>query len=200
MCGQKLSIEEVLFEIEQDRAYYENSSGGVTLSGGEVFCQAEFAEAIVDACIARSIPTAVETNLCHTFSKMEKTLKKVTQIFVDMKIMDREEHRKWTGVESTLIVENLKKLDGLGKPFTIRTPLVPETTDTEANLFAIRDLISRMSHVEGWELMNFNPLGAGKYESLSLKNQFREARPLSNETLSNLINKLKGQKVPVRIA
>jgi pyruvate formate lyase activating enzyme len=199
MCGMKVSIEDILFEVEQDRAYYENSSGGVTLSGGEVFCQAEFAEGIVDICLKKGISISIETNLNHPFDKIESILRKVSHLYIDIKLMDGEDHKKWTGSGNDLILQNVKKIDSMETSYTVRTPLIPEVTDTETNLTAIREFVNTLHKIKGWELMNFNPLGAGKYENLFIKNIFRDSRPLSKEKLNRISQKLKGNKVPMSI-
>jgi pyruvate formate lyase activating enzyme len=200
LCGRLASVDTILTEVEQDRAYYNNSNGGITLSGGEVLCQAEFAEAIIDACKTKDIPVTLETNLGHPFKKIENILKKVSYIFADIKLIDSEEHKKWVGVDNGSLLENIQRLSNIGVPFTIRTPLIPNVTDTDANLKGILDFLSKIEGVEKWELMNFNPLGAGKYENLSMENQFHDARPLLASKLQGILEKLKGHEIAVNIA
>ena len=161
--ARKMSTEEVVAEIVQDIPYYENSGGGVTLSGGEALCQAEFAESIIDECRKRKISTAVETNLCHDFDKIKGILKKVDLIMFDIKMMDSDQHRKYTKVGNELILENAKKADELGVPMIVRTPLIPGVTDSDENLIEIAKFVSGLKNAVRYELLNFNPLGGSKY-------------------------------------
>ena len=93
-ASKRMSVDEVMCEITQDMPYYEKSGGGVTVSGGEALCQAEFVEKLVDECKKRGINVAVETNLFHDFLKIEEILKKLDMIMFDIKLMDEELHKK----------------------------------------------------------------------------------------------------------
>ena len=100
MAAKKRTAAEVMAEIVQDRAYYRDSGGGVTLSGGEVFCQKEFADALVSACAAEKIPVAAETNLYWEFDEMRPVLEKLDLVMFDLKLADPEAHRRWTGADN----------------------------------------------------------------------------------------------------
>lgn len=188
--ARKMSTEEVVDEIVQDIPYYENSGGGVTLSGGEALCQAEFAESIVDACRMRKISTAVETNLCHDFDKIKGILKKVDLIMFDIKMMDSDQHRKYTKVGNELILENAKKADELGVPMIVRTPLIPGVTDSDENLIETAEFVSGLKNAVYYELLNFNPLGGSKYKALFEENCFEGVRPLKKARLDEIKEKL----------
>ena len=189
LCGTKMTVDKIISEIMQDEAYYKASGGGVTLSGGEALCQKDFVNELLDVCNEKGINTVLETNLNHPFDSIYAILKKFTHIFADIKIFDDARHIQWTGVSNKLIIENLKKLTALNVPVTVRTPLIPEITDTQKNLDDIFAFISGMPGIRKWELLNFNPLGAGKYDNLSMANQFRETKPYSAESLNSLCAK-----------
>ncbi len=188
--ARKMSTEDVLAEVVQDIPYYENSGGGVTVSGGEVLCQAEFAESIIDACRLRKIGTAVETNLCHSFDSIKGILKKVDLIMFDIKLMNSALHKKYTGVGNELIIENAKKADELGVPMIVRTPLIPGVTDSDENLIKTAEFVSGLKNAKYYELLNFNPLGGSKYKALFLENGFAAARPLPKKRLDEIREKL----------
>ena len=193
--GKKVTLEEVGHKILQDKAYYDLSGGGVTLSGGEVFCQAEFADAIVDFCREKNIPVAAETNLHHNFAAIEPTLKKLDLVMCDLKIWDEDKHKEYTGVSSKLVKENIRKLDGLGIPVIVRTPLIPGATDDDANLLAIPEFVAGLKNVQYYELLNFNPLGGSKYKALHFPYEYAQAKPFSQERLEHIRELLKDYRI-----
>ena len=186
MAGRSVSVAEVMGEILQDRAYYADSGGGVTLSGGELFCQAEFADALIDACREEKIPVAVETNLNWQFESVRPILDKLDLIMFDVKIFDSVEHKRWTGVENAELLDNARRLDTLNRPLIARTPLIPGATDSAENIRAIAGFLRNFRNLRCYELLNFNPLGESKYRALEEKNPFVSARPLKPEALNRL--------------
>lgn len=186
MAGRSVSVAEVMGEILQDRAYYADSGGGVTLSGGELFCQAEFADALIDACREEKIPVAVETNLNWQFESARPILEKLDLIMFDVKIFDSVEHKRWTGVENAELLNNARRLDTLDRPLIARTPLIPGATDSAENIRAIAGFLRNFRNLRCYELLNFNPLGDSKYRALEEKNPFVSARPQKPEALNRL--------------
>lgn len=186
MAGRSVSVEEVMGEILQDHAYYADSGGGVTLSGGELFCQAEFADALIDACRKEKIPVAVETNLNWQFESVRPILEKLDLIMFDVKIFDSVEHKRWTDVENAELLDNARRLDTLNRPLIARTPLIPGATDSAENIRAIAGFLRNFRNLRSYELLNFNPLGESKYRALEEKNPFVSARPLKPEALTRL--------------
>lgn len=188
--ARELTSDEVMREILQDEVYYIESGGGVTLSGGEVTCQKEFALEIVKKCNKNGIKTAIETNLLLPFEQIEELVSAVDLIMFDIKIFNSEEHKKHTGVSNAQILENVKRLDALGIPFIVRTPLIPRITDGEDNIEAIAKFIAPLKNLLYYELLNFNPLGASKYDSLAIDNRFKDAKPFEKARLEELDKKL----------
>lgn len=191
MAGRLMPVGEVMAEIRQDRAYYRDSGGGVTLSGGEVFRQPEFAGALIDACRRAKIPIAVETNLFWRFEPVRGMLEKLDLVMFDLKLFDSAAHRRWTGEGNETILENAKRLDELNLPLIARTPLIPGVTDSEENIAAIAGLLAGLKNLQYYELLNFNPLGDSKYRSLAKRNPFQAARPLAPAAVERLLNIVK---------
>lgn len=183
MCGDEMSVEDIMYQVRQDKAYYDSSNGGVTLSGGEVLCHRDFAIELTDACHKEGISVAVETNLCFEYDYAKALLEKVDLIMCDLKIFDDDTHKKYTGVSNKNIVENIKKLDELGITVIVRTPLIPGATDSAENLSDIATYIKDMHNLVRYEILNFNPLGEGKYKSLDTENAFESARPFGKDKL-----------------
>ena len=198
MAARRRSVGEILGEIAQDRDYYRDSGGGVTLSGGEVFCQPGFAEALIDGCRAAGFPVAVETNLAYPFEPVRPILEKTDLIMFDLKLFDSEAHRKWTGSGNGQILENARRLEELEIPLIARTPLVPGVTDSEENIEAIAGFLAGFRRLRCYELLNFNPLGDPKYRALGRENPFREARPLPPERVETLRRLAAGRNLVVK--
>lgn len=182
-CGVLMSTDDVMKQVRQDKAYYDASHGGVTISGGEVLCNSKFAEELTDKCHEEEIEVAIETNLSFPMELSERLLKKVDFIMCDIKIYNDEIHKQYTGISNKLILENVKKIDALNKPIIVRTPLIPGATDTEENISAIAEYIKDLKNLQRYELLNFNPLGEGKYKGLNMNNSYEKTKPLSAERL-----------------
>lgn len=199
MSGREMTAREVMDEIRQDKLYYEESGGGVTFSGGEALCQPDFTAELAEACRREGIPTAVETNMCHPFETMLPILKKMDVIMLDVKLIDEQEHRRWTGVSNRMVLENIRKTDDLGIPIILRTPLIPGVTIERENLRGIAKFAGALKNILYYELLNFNPLGEAKYRSLRQENEFEQARPLSKARLTELASWLEDIPVQVKI-
>ena len=158
----------------------------MTLSGGELFCQAEFADALIDACREEKIPVAVETNLNWQIESARPILEQLDLIMFDVKIFDSVEHKRWTGVENAELLDNARRLDTLDRPLIARTPLIPGATDSAENIRAIAGFLRNFRNLRCYELLNFNPLGESKYRALEEKTPFVSARPLKPEALNRL--------------
>ena len=181
VSGREMTVEEIMAEVRQDKAYYEASGGGVTLSGGETLCHAEFAARLARACKAEGIHVAIETNLSLPLAQIKPLLAEVDLIMADCKLFDDSQHRKHTGISNKTVLENLRAIRDI--PMIVRTPLIPGVTATEENLRAIAGFLAGKENLLCYQLLNFNPLGAAKYESLDRPSRFAQARPYTQEQL-----------------
>lgn len=197
--AKEMTADDIMAEILQDKVYYDESNGGVTLSGGEVTCQKELALEIVRKCKENGIKTAIETNLLMPLESIKELLSSLDLIMFDIKIFDNETHKKHTGVPNTQILENVKKLDEFGIPFIVRTPLIPGVTDSEENLSAIAEYISKSKNLLYYEILNFNPLGASKYKSLDGENKFESVRPFEKQKLEKTAEALSNFGITVKV-
>lgn len=185
MSGMRMTAEAVMAEIEQDIPYYRDSGGGVTLSGGEVLCQTEFAVELAAACRQKGIPVAIETNLSRPLADFPELMRNVDLVMGDLKLIDDAEHRLLTGLGNGTVLQNIRWLDETGRDYIIRTPLIPGATDSEENIAGIARFLSEMKHIRYYELLNYNPLGESKYKSLVRDNPYAAARPLPANRLEN---------------
>ena len=186
VCGRDYTVQEVLREVMQDVDYYAQSGGGVTLSGGEVLLQPQFAGELLAALHSAGVHTAIETNLSVDFSVLEALLPHLDLIMCDLKLWDEDAHRRWTGAGNARIKENISRLPDTGKPFIVRTPVIPGVSDSEAEIAAIAGFVGRLPGLVYYELLNFNPLGGSKYQALDERNAFADARPLPEARMQAL--------------
>ena len=202
VSGRKMTVEEVMFEIMQDRSYYRTSKGGVTLSGGEVLCQMEFAKELTAVCHREGIPVGIETNLSFPWEDIRDFIEQLDIVMCDIKLLDSDSHKRWTGAGNELIMENVKKLHDSGIPYIVRTPLIPGATDSDENIEGIAEFLNGLKdgNLMYYELLNYNPLGNSKYDSLGKKNPFKEARPLAAGRLEELKNRAQAKGLQVRTA
>ena len=200
MSSRPYTVDEVMNEILQDELYYQESAGGVTFSGGEAGLHAGFIEQLADCCHAEEIPVAVETNMSLPWSKIAPMLSKMDLIMCDIKHMDSPTHKKWTGADNQLILNNVGRASRLGIPIIVRTPLIPGVTDNVENLRAIGAYISGMQNIFCYELLNFNPLGGSKRTALQEENDFEDCKPFSVAALEELRQQLVSLGVTVKIS
>ncbi len=164
--GQSLSVEEVAAKILRDKPYFDNSGGGVTLSGGEPTMEMEFCERLLKTLKSEGVHVLLES--CGHFNYdlfAAKLLPHVDQIYMDIKIFDAAAHKQHCGQDNALILENFSKLVRAGVDILPRTPLVPGITDTEQNLNAIADFLLGLG-VKSCGLLSYNPLWQSKCDQI----------------------------------
>ena len=175
--GRSVTVDELLAELCKDRAFYEKSSGGVTLSGGEPTFQPEFAEALLHGLKQQGIATALDTcGLCSQLT-LDRLLPYTDLVLFDLKLFEPALHRQFTGVSNEQIMGNLHHIMGRIRSqahpiqLWIRTPLIPGATDLDENLTAIgRHLAGQLNGtVARWELCAFNNLCRDQYTRLGLE-------------------------------
>ena len=179
--GKEMTVGEIMREIRQDKAYYENSQGGVTLSGGEVLCHVDFAVELARACRAEGISVGIETNLSFPYEHVKPLLDEVDVVMADIKLFDDQMHKKYTGVSNKTTLENIVRLTDI--PLIVRTPMIPDVTATKENISAIAEFLRGKENLVYYQLLNFNPLGASKYAGLDARNDFSAARPFRREEM-----------------
>ena len=170
-AGRKMSVDEVMAEVLKDRVFYENSGGGITLSGGEPLANFEFSFDLLKASKEAGIHTAVETSGYAPWDRIRELLPLVDLWLWDVKTVP-EKHEKLTGVSAGPILENLKKIDQSGASVILRCPLVPGVNDSEAELRHIASLANGHRSVRQIDLEPYHPLGENKSRSLGRESVF----------------------------
>jgi len=166
--GITTSAADILAEVEKDMLFYKESGGGVTLTGGEPFYQAAFAEEILELCRKRNIHTAIESSLFCEKETLNRFLNLVDLFIVDMKLFDPQQHFRYTGKSNEIIKENIRFLADRGKDILIRIPMINNITDTEENITAIRSFINTIDIRIPIEYLSYNPLAGNNYKKLDI--------------------------------
>ncbi len=194
LMGEKWKLDALVAEVIKDKAYFDKSEGGITISGGEPTLQPQFAAAFLKALKGKGIQTALDTCGCCSQEALEMILPYTTMVLFDLKEMDNERHKQLTGSDNDKILNNLIFVAGFMKshvhPKTlwIRTPIIPGATGTEDNIRAIGAYIAEnVSHaVTRWELCAFNNLCKDKYHRLDLIWDFEKTELNRREDMEHL--------------
>ncbi len=186
--GQDITVEEVMETVEKDRPYYWRSGGGLTLSGGESLCQPEFARDLLRAAKEVGINTAMESMGCAPYEVIESILPYLDQYLLDIKHMDPEKHRKFTGRSNELMLENAKKIaDSNMTELSIRVPVIPGFNDRVDEIEAIASFAASLNGVKRLHLLPYHRLGQDKYDGLGRAYLMKEVLPPSNEQMQTLL-------------
>lgn len=166
--GNKMTVPEVMKVLLGDRAFYEKSGGGVTLSGGEALLQWQFVLELLKECKKQHLHTCLETAMHCKEEILDQVYPYIDLIITDIKHMDPDKHKEFTGVRNELILNNIKKTVGAGMPLVIRIPVIPKHNNTEENIRATAEFIAieLKNCVKQVQLLPYRPLGEEKYKSL----------------------------------
>ena len=178
IAGRRVSVEDCFREIAEDIPFYIRSGGGVTLSGGEVLLQADFAAALLHRCRDAGIHTAIETNLSLPWRQLEKLLPFLNLVMADIKHLDDQTHTQATGLSNQTTLAALELLAESGMPLIVRTPVIPVFNDSSEAIAAIAAFVAGLKSLEYFELLSYSPLGCEKAERLGW-NQRRFDTPTS---------------------
>ena len=188
IIGRDVTVKEVLEDITKDRVYYRRSGGGVTLSGGECFCQPEFSKAILQASKENGINTAVESTSCVEYSKIKPALEYIDYYLMDIKHMNSAKHKEYTGVGNERILENAKFLAKDAKSLTIRVPVIPGVNDSDLEIRDIAEFAASLGTVKELHLLPYHRLGTDKYKGLGRTYEMAHAELHSRERTEELKN------------
>lgn len=183
---RQAEVKELVDLVTREEIFTRVSGGGVTISGGEPLYQPEFLKELLQGMKQAGVPTCIETSMFAKQEVLESIAPYVDQFLVDIKILDEETHKKYTGVSNQQILSNFRYLAGLGKPILVRIPLIPGITATEENLRAIRAFVDSVNPEIPIEVLNFNSFAGSKYRFLDQKYFNDELRAFPREELEQL--------------
>ena len=199
MIGNKMTVDEVMKEIEKDNVFYEESGGGVTFSGGEPFMQHEFLRELLIQCKKKDIHTVVDT--CGFVKKdiLVEISNLIDSFLYDLKIMNETEHIKYTGVSNKIILDNLKEITKLGRRVFIRIPVIPEINDDAENINGIAKHLASLSGIEQINILPYHNIAMEKYKRIGEKYRLSKIKTPSDERMGEILKKLESYGFKVKI-
>lgn len=182
IAGRRYRLPELMMEIEKDLVFFDDSGGGITLSGGEPVAQPAFAAALLQACRERGIRTALETCGFAQPGTFQSVALLADLVMFDLKLVDPGKHLRYTGVSNQLIRTNLETLLARRRPVTVRIPVVPGINNAEADIAAFAAYLAPL-HPPQVELLPYHRIGSEKYRRLGRTYKLRETPQPAAEDL-----------------
>lgn len=186
LLGRLRTVDDLLAEVVRDRSFYEESDGGVTVSGGECLLRQDFLCAFLEACHEEGISTAVETTLAVPLADAGRLVAACDAFLVDFKIADRARSLEVTGIDPEVRDANVRSVLSAGGRVVARMPIIPGFTNDAAcvasNVSRIRELgVTRV------DVLPFHQLGQGKYDSLGRAYGLRDVPQLSERDVADVV-------------
>jgi pyruvate formate lyase activating enzyme len=191
--GEEMPVSTLAHELLKDKAFYDTSGGGVTLSGGEAALQTEYALDLLKCLKAANIHTALDTAGCYPYHILQTLLPYLNLVLLDIKVFDESRHKELTGVSNASILQNAQSLaKEQNVEIWVRTPIIPDCTDDDENIGQIGKFIAEhMPNISRWELLSFNNLSREKYRLLGKDWEFKTAALLERSKMESLIKTAK---------
>ena len=187
LAGKEMTVPDVLTEVLRDKPFYDNSGGGVTLSGGDPVMQPTFARNLLAACKGQGLHTCIETCGLATWTTMRGLLDYTDLVLFDLKSLDPAKHRRATGKDNRVILENARRIAKLRK-ITIRMPLIPGFNDSPGDvteiLSFVKDGLGLAS--SSLHLLRYNQLGEAKFDRLGREGMRPAMQPQPQEYIEEL--------------
>jgi pyruvate formate lyase activating enzyme len=184
--GREMTVAEVMAEVERDIAFYDESGGGVTLTGGEPLAQREFTLGLLRACRAREIHTALDTCGFATWSVLDEIRPYVDLFLYDLKLLDDARHREVTGAPVGPILANLRALADRGHALRLRVPVIPGVNDNDETIRQIAAFAAALPRLHGIDLLPYHSTAADKYARLNKPYKLTGAQPPSKARMLEL--------------
>jgi pyruvate formate lyase activating enzyme len=199
IVGREMTVEQVMAEIAPDIAFYDESHGGVTFSGGEPLLQRDFLLALLQACKVRELHTVVDTSGFASWDTLDQ-IRSFTDLFLyDLKLIDDERHREFTGVTNQPILRNLQDLSALGHSIVLRIPIVPGLNDDDESIAQLAEFITALPHRHPIELLPYHHIAVDKYLRLGKPYRLFETRRPDVDRMNDIAQRLMRLDLPVAI-
>lgn len=199
LIGRDVTVREVMEEVLKDRVYFRRSGGGLTISGGEALRQPEFAAALLRAARESGITTALESTGYAPFEIIQPLLPCLDLYLLDIKHIDPEKHKEFTGVSNQLILENAVRIAKEANGLIIRVPVVPTFNDTPGEIAAIAKFASSLQGVGELHLLPYHRLGQDKYKGLGREYLMGDIALPPNDRMQALCDAASGFGLKVQI-
>lgn len=198
LVGKRSDLHDVMKEVEKDRIFYEESGGGVTFSGGEPLVQIDFLDSLLAASKEKGLHTAVDTSGHAPWENIQRIKDKVDLFLYDIKHMDDEKHKLYTGVSNKLILENLKKLALEGKKIWVRIPVIPGINDDDLNIKKTCEYIAS-TNLRDVFILPYHNIAIDKYKRLDMEYRIPDVLAPKDELMEKIANIFKEYGFNVKI-
>ncbi len=188
--GRDMTADEILREVEKDRLFYENSGGGLTVSGGEPMAHFDFLFELLEKAKGCGLHVSMETCGFAPTENYEKIAPFVDIFLFDYKITDPALHKKYTGQDNALILKNLRALDALGAKTVLRCPIIPGINDQKEHFLGIAKTANSLKNIIGIDIEPYNPLGADKHGRLGEDYELESLKHPDEETVDKWISEI----------
>jgi pyruvate formate lyase activating enzyme len=199
IVGREMTVAQVMAEIERDVAFYDESGGGVTFSGGEPLLQRDFLLVLLQACQEREIHTALDTCGFARWQTLDSVREYVNLFLYDLKLMDDARHREFTGVSNELILQNLQALSLRRHNIVLRVPIIPGINDDDENIRQVSAFAAALPHLNRVDILPYHQTGAEKYHRMNKAYSLSEVRPPSEGRMAEIAQIIKGFSLQVKI-
>lgn len=186
--GKSMTTDEVIDEVIKDRAFYENSGGGVTFSGGEPLLQKDFLVELLKRSKNLGLHTAVDTAGNVPWKTFQDIMEYVDLYLYDVKMMDRDKHKLKTGVENGRILSNLEKLVAAGARIHVRVPVIPGVNDNIEEMGEIASFLQKLDGIELIELLPYHGFAESKYESLGAEYTYKGCKTPNQDLMKAMLD------------
>ena len=183
--GDMMTAREVFKKVRRDKMFYDSSGGGVTVSGGEPMTQADFVAELFKLCRDDGIHTCIETCGYAKSEGYHKVIPYTDLFYFDLKIMEPELHKKYTGCDNSLIHENARIVADSGVPVLFRQPLIPTVNDTEDNIMRTAEFMKSIGKTD-LQLMPYHRAGKTKYDALNMEYQTADLTVMTHEAIAQV--------------
>ncbi len=199
IAGRQMSVAQVMSEIRSDIAFYDQSGGGVTFSGGEPLMQSRYLLELLLACREWEIHTALDTCGFASWTVLDRVRPYIDLFLYDLKLIDPVAHKQHTGVSNLRILENLRRLSEHGHSIVLRVPIIPGANDDSGNIGAIGAFAARLPHLNRVDILPYHRAAVGKYERLHRDYGFSQVQPPPETRLAEIQEILEGYGLQVKI-
>lgn len=200
IVGYEVTVDEIVKEIMKDAVFYHNSGGGVTLSGGEVTVQSGFAAEVLKECCMLGVNTAIETCAYCKWENLEKIVEYTHRVYVDVKCVDSEKHKKLTGSDNFLILDNIRKLSEItGIELIPRAVIIPGYNDTDEDINNLCQFISGLKNIYRLELLPYHKYGIHMYDAVDKKYDLGELEVPSDDYIKKIKSMLENNGFDIQI-
>ncbi len=199
LIGKTKNVPEIMAEVEKDIIYYDQSGGGVTFSGGEPLHQTRFLKALLQKCKKLEIHTAVDTCGLSPWENFQEIIPFTDLFLFDIKLMNTDQHKEFTGASNKSILENLVRLIADGKKVVVRVPIIPGINDNPENIAETSTFLTSVRGIKHIDILPYHRIASDKYRRMENEYSLKEIQPPSEEKMEIIASQFRTDGFTVTI-